>query len=384
MTRREVGSKRELRPGVWQIRASCGRTTEGKQRTVSRTVHGTSQDAELALNKLVHEITHKPGLGERMTLSDYFWDFFLPDRQKTVTKATWKTYETTFRRHIEPALGHKQISEIDNFTVKDWISTLEPQSAPNYVRSLRAILNQAHFDHVISDSPMDGYRYKMPRGRDTTPRPVWGAREVLEALSRPSFRKSRIFPLWCVMCGGGLSRSEALALSWEDIEWTDALGMDGKTHWTAYVSIKEAVTQMDGRKDPKNSRRYRSVPIPSLFADHLHERIGTGPLLQSVKHGVDHDWPTGKCISPDRVPELWRKMFDAGQPLHGMPYVWLNRMRATYATLMQGAGIDSTVINAMQGRSGNSQVLYANYLNPGGDTFNAAASILEKKLAGNE
>lgn len=62
------------------------------------------------------------------------------------------------------------------------------------------------------------------------------------------------------------------------------------------------------------------------------------------------------------------------------PFVWINRMRATYATLIQGAGIDSTLINALQGRSQNSEVLYANYLNPYQTSFLDAAKRLNNGL----
>lgn len=55
-------------------------------------------------------------------------------------------------------------------------------------------------------------------------------------------------------------------------------------------------------------------------------------------------------------------------------------MRATHATLMQGAGIDSILINALQGRSQNLEVLYANYLNPYQTSFLDAAKRLNDGL----
>lgn len=104
------------------------------------------------------------------------------------------------------------------------------------------------------------------------------------------------------MCGGGLSRSEALAIDWESIRWESALGMDAQEHWTAYVSIDSAVTTEDGLKGPKNSRRYRSMPIRSVFADPLHERAATGPVCQSMRHTKAGPVPTGRRLTPDRGP----------------------------------------------------------------------------------
>ena len=44
--RRSVGSRREIKDGVWQVRVSVGYRPDGSQRVVSRTVHGTAQDAD--------------------------------------------------------------------------------------------------------------------------------------------------------------------------------------------------------------------------------------------------------------------------------------------------------------------------------------------------
>lgn len=376
--RSQLGSKREVRPGVWQVRVSKGYTRDGRQRTVSRTVHGSAKDADAVLTALAAEMGRSPALGDHMTLSEYYWGRFSPDRHATTTHGNAQNYDSMFRLHVEPELGDADLATLDNFRIKAWVDALPPQSATHYVGLLRNVLNQAAFDHVIGRSPMEGYRFRMPRGRDATPGAVWGAGEVMEALSRPAFRESRIFPLWCVMAGAGLSRSEALALDWEDLRWQGA----GGGHWVAYVSIRRAVTATDGMKEPKNTRRYRTVPVPPLFADPLRARMATGPLCQSVRATRGGQRPTGSRMQPDRIPKLWRDLFREGSPLEGLPFVHLNRMRATYATIMQGAGIDHTLINAMQGRSEDSRVLYGNYLNPGSDAFMGAARAVEGRVAG--
>lgn len=374
------GSMREVRPGYWEITAMCGYTQDGKRRRVSRVVRGTRAQADVARVQLLADLGKYPTLGDPLTLDQYYWTYYSPDRHATTTAANAKTHDSNYRVHISPYFGMEDIGSITYLEIKRWISTLPPQSAPNYVRTLRSILAQAMYDGIIPSSPMESRRFRMPKGRDTTPRPVWGAREVVEALSREGFRESQLFALWAIMCGGGLSRSEALAIDWGAIRWESALGMDGHEHWTAYVSIDMAVTSYDGVKGPKNSRRYRSVPIPSAFADPLRERMAKGPVCQSERYTKAGNVPTGHRLTPDRIPKKWKSYFSPGGCLEGLPFVWLNRMRATYATLMQGAGIDSTLINAMQGRSGNSEVLYTNYLNPRQESFRQAAQRLQDGL----
>lgn len=374
MPRGRLGTKREIRPGVWEVRVSCGFRADGSQRTKSRTVHGTGADADAALMRLADEMGRASGVGGNVTLDAYFWGRFVPGRERTTTRANVKTYESVYRCHIAPDFGGRDITTLDNIEIQRWVDGLPPQSAPVYVRALRAILSQASFDHVIDRSPMEGYRFRMPRGRDSAPLPVWGAREVAAALGSPGFAESRVYALWLVMVGAGLSRSEALAQEWEGIGWVDS--PDGRC--MAVVTVEGAVTQVDGRKGPKNDRRYRRVPVPPVFSERLRAVEGEGPICQSLHNGR----PTGRCITPTYVPKLWRRLFDEGQPLHGLPFVPLNRMRATYSTLAQAADLQSTLINAMQGRSDGSEVLYRHYLNPEMGTFVDAAMRINCKVEG--
>lgn len=369
--RSKLGSKKEVRPGVWEIRVSCGYTSEGKQRRMRKNVHGTEADADAAMVRLADEMGRTPALGDPLTLDAYFWWYFLPLKEASTTVANAKTYRSIYRNHIAPHLGGRRLAAISNLDVQRWVNGLPPQSAPAYARALRAILNQARFDHLIAESPMEGYTFRMPRGRRTKPLPVWGAAEVAECLVR--MEGHMLYPLWLCMAGCGLSRSEALALDWEDVSWAKALDMDGTERWRAVLPVEGAYTAEDGMKEPKNDRRLRRVAMRPLFADRLRSCKGSGPICKSTR---------GTRLSPCYVPRKWAQAFERGGCLHGMPFVQLNRMRATYSTLMQQANVDSTIINAMQGRSENSQVLYTNYLNPDLETFDRAGRAMERLIAG--
>lgn len=375
--RSKLGSKREIKPNVWQIRVSCGTREDGTRRVAHRTVHGNEIEADAAIVKLADEMGRCLSIGDSMTLDTYFWAYFSPMKHATTTNANANTYDSHYRAHIAPKFGQWDLQEIGNVEIQRWINELPPQSAPNYVRTLRAILNQAHFDHLKKDAPMGGeYRYKMPRGRRNTPLPVWGAGEVAKAIV--ALKGEQLYPLWLCMTGCGLSRSEALALDWEDIAWSNVLCMDGQKHWVATITVAGACTAMDGMKDPKNDRRYRSVPMQPPFSDALHSCMGEGPICQSRRNTKDGWKLSGKRLTPDYIPKRWKSLFGAGNPLEGLPFVEIGRMRATYSTLMQRAGVDRTIINAMQGRTDNSPVLYTNYLNPGNDTYTQSAAAMSR------
>ena len=148
------------------------------------------------------------------------------------------------------------------------------------------------------------------------------------------------------------------------------------------MTLAGACTMRDGMKEPKNDRRYRRVPLAPPFSDALREVAGSGPICQSVRHATDGQVPTGHRLSPGYVPKRWKALFAPGAPLDGLPFVPLGRMRATYATMAQAAGLDSTIINRIQGRSPGSQVLEGHYLNPELGTLARAQDAVARGLAG--
>lgn len=153
MPRDKVGSKREIRPGMWQVRVSRGFREDGLQRTKSRIVRGTEADADAELLRLADEMGRASAVGGRVALDAYFWGRFVPGRERTTTRANVRTYESVYRCHIAPTFGGRDITAIDNVEVQRWVDGLPSQSAPAHARALRAILSQASFDHVIARPP---------------------------------------------------------------------------------------------------------------------------------------------------------------------------------------------------------------------------------------
>lgn len=366
MGRSKVGRVRKLRDGVWEVSCRHGYRRDGKPREKSVTVHGSERDAHIRAAALAMEMGADPSIGDPLTLEEYYLGVFLPLKERTQSKATAEFYRVAWRR-LAQDFATVPLSSLTNNRIQRWIDGLPPQSARSYVSALRSALNQAAFDHFIDVSPMGPqYRYRLPR-RDNRPLPVWGPSEVTAAIDLLDGHPIR--PLWLVMVGGGLSLSEALALDRESIEWADA---DGGP--MARVTVSRAYTRHEGMKAPKNGRRYRVTIVPPMFAGPLAEDVRgkTGPLLVCRYGGH-----AGERMGGNGAGSMWRKLFGEGKPLEGMPYAPLNRMRATYSTLMQMAGVDSTLINAMQGRSANSRVLYSNYLNPFERSFAEAAARMQ-------
>ena len=344
------GHVREVRPGVWEVSVQHGLRRDGSPRVAYRTVHGTEADADRERDRLAAEMGVARTLGDRLALDDYFWHTFVPRKEASRTRATVDFYTSAYRAQIADVFGALDVGSIPRPAIRTWAAQLPAQSAPAYVRALRAVLRSAWEDGLIPDEPMRG-RLDLP-SRDTRPAPVWTAEQASEALSR--LRGVDIEPLALVMLGAGLSASESRALSWSDLS-ADC----------SEVTVEGAYTQRDGMKGPKNARRYRTVPVLGVCAARLRELRKEGPLVLNRR---------GRRMGPGTVAKRWAALFFGPrcdlrtreelppEPLWGLPRIAMNRLRATHETLMLRAGVPDALNSAIHGHS--QKVAYSNYLAP--------------------
>ena len=369
--RSRLGSQREVRPGVWVVTVASGRRKDKSRRTKSVTVYGTEDDASAARVRLAAEMGRSPSLGDSMTVGQYFWGIFVPRKEASRTRSTVDFYTSAYRSQIEETFGRMDVDTVPKSVIRTWAAGLPAQSAPNYVRALRAILRSAWDDGLIAEEPMRG-RLELP-SRDTRPGRVWTAEQASEALSR--LRGADVEPLALVMVGAGLSASESRALSWGDLS-PDC----------SEVTVEHAYTQRDGMKAPKNPRRYRTVPVLPVCAERLRELRGTGPLCLNRR---------GRRMGPGTVSKRWRELFRGPRcdmrtrkelppdRLWGLPWIKMNRLRATHETLMLRAGVPDALNSAIHGHS--QKVAYSHYLAPvSADAMGAAMAangLVERRPA---
>ena len=336
MPRSRLGSKRQRPDGSWEVRVTHGRRRDGSPRTVSRVV-ATEGEADAAIVALAAEMGRSPSMGDPMTVDAYFWGVFVPRKEASRTRATVDFYTSSYRTHIAETFGQLPLDAVPKATIRTWAAQLPAQSAPAYVRALRAVLRSAWEDGLVPEEPMRG-RLDLP-SRDTRPAPVWTAEQAADALSR--LRGADVEPLALIMVGAGLSASESRALDWE------SLSAD-----CSEVTVEGAYTQRDGMKGPKTARRYRTVPVLGVCAARLRELRATGPLVLNRR---------GRRMGPGTVAKRWAALWDDGV-MDGVPRIAMNRLRATHETLMLRAGVPDALNSAIHGHS--QKVAYSHYLAP--------------------
>lgn len=367
--RRKVGTRRVLADGRIKVTVSHGYRMDGTQRRISGYATSDADADRLAL-ELAAELGRRPDLGGGLTLARW-WQAYEVGKGARLTRATLLRYRLDMEHVWLPRLGDADISLISRADVQDALLSLPSRSAASHAKSsLSAVLSQAVTDGYLAANPVRGASFELPgdvgaadvSGIDYDVDPfaaiegtsdVWDARTVMRAMS--VLRGVPLEGCWLAMVGGGLRRSEALALRWRDVRRVEVAGRE-----VTQIAVHHAETATDGRKRTKTRRSVRIVAMVEPFGARLWELRGDADAkvcpvsVGNVNHRWQNMWAT--CESKHaRVRDRRRGIMLAA----GIPYLALGRMRATHETFMQQAGVLDSVNAAAHGHS--EKVSYRHY-----------------------
>ena len=326
--------------GVYEVVSCHGRRQDGRQNRTSRRVHGTYADAVAVGVRLDLEAGNRADAA--ITMDAYFEHVFVPARHD-LQRSTIENYGTIWRCHVSPAFGSRPLAEPNHAEVQAWALSMPRGTATHSVKLLRSVLRDAWYAGLIPAEPMSRpIRYR----RDGCGKlDVWDAEEAADALSR--LRGHVLEPLVAVMLGGGLRRSEALALSWEDISFSGGLA-------------RFTVSRGSNQGATKNAQSVRAVAVAGPFAEALARCRSTGPICP---------------LSADGVRSAWRRLFSYGAPLGEVRYIPMKQLRATNTTLMHEAGVSDTTLSMVHGHA-DVRTDYRHYIAPTSRAADDAARAL--------
>ena len=304
-----MASVREVSPSHWEVRVSLG-----NGRRLSRTVVGTRADADALALRLEMQ-RGRLSSADGVTLDAYFEGCYLPARSD-LSPETVENYRHLWKR-VSSEFGSMPLSEPPHAQVQAWILSMTRGSATHCAKLLRSVLRDAWYCGLLEREPM---KQPLRYPRADTSIEVWDAHEAVEALKL--LRGHRIYPLVLLMVGAGLRRSEALAASWDDVEFGDT------------VTVRVDKSFHHGTMRPtKNQSSVRTVPIAEPFASMLREIRSDGRICP---------------MTEDAARSSWRRLREG--ELAGMS-IPMKNLRHTHESLMRDAGVSDSVNSQIHGHS---------------------------------
>jgi integrase len=326
--------------GRWVGSVTTGYDASGKQRR--RVVYGRTQSEALKKKK---ELEGKIARGhladpERLTLSRYLQETWLPAIKPTVAPNTYAAYNNHVLRHILPHVGGSQLSKLMPLHVQQFYSTLEQNGVSAIMRkkvgtTLSTALTYAVLPlRLIPFNPAVGIKKPRVEGEEVQ---VLDPEQVVRFLD--AARMDRLYAYYAFAIDSGAGPGECFALEWTDINFE-----------TGMVSIVRSLEDLAGHlriKAPKRATRKRHIRLSphtiAILHEHRKQALADGFAASPVFHDTQ-----GKYL---RNGNVTKRSFKLLLRTAELPELRLYDLRHTCATLLLLAGVPAKVVSERLGHA---------------------------------
>lgn len=340
-----IDGKSRYRCRKWQLRVRV--CDDGEWSTVSRTfpnaqerrsgIEGTVKDAKAALDAFMESIGDcGRDVSDGVTFAEYL------DRWTEARRASGNYSERTVDAqaavlaNLAMHVGDMPLASIDATAVEDAYARIragESKSGRRLAGSTLALIHRSltgmvHYAEAHGDVPEGLLKgLKAPKA-DTEEKRAMSDADAGALLSslRSELSPYTVCAAFCLCCG--LRRSEALAVSWEDLEG-------------GCVDIRRALDEKAEPKTPKSRAGSRKVPVPAAMSSLLDEwaakqRAGrVGPVCSVC----------GAYMKPSSMTVWWQR----NAARFGAEGYTLHELRHTYLTMLARSGVHPRVMQDLAG-----------------------------------
>lgn len=330
----------------------------GKRIRLTRTVRGGRKAAEEAKAELLAMAGESSAARADITLESFWSEMYLPGCEARLRPTTVSGYKKDYKTYVKGPLGGLKLSRLTPVVVSRWLDGI-PDAVKKHraCKMLKMILARAVKLDLMDYNPCD--RVELPKRRRYRP-------EVLDAAQAEryleEFRGTVCETAVLIALGGGLRRSELVALDWDDVSREGA------------VRVHHAVTVVDGRPHDdatKTEFSERTVHLPASVAARLNElRMPRGPVVRDSN---------GNRFHPDALTRAYIRIRD--KMPEDLPRVSLKNLRHSSLTILVDSGADLLAASRRAGHSDVS-ITSAYYVRPHDVVDKNAAEMMERAFGG--
>lgn len=265
--------------------------------------------------------------------------------REEITNRTWNNYLPHYQEIVQRH-GKKKIEEVTTIDVVNHLAAAKSKGySATVVNSIRSVYRMI-FDHaIINDfakyNPVTSVKLPkgLKRGKRTAP-----TDDQIKTIFKNTDHPFGLFPL-LLLCTG-LRKSEALALTWDDVDLA-------KKEITITKSLDYAIGASPVVKSPKTEAGFRTVPIVDALKDALQEAKANSvsnylfPAQESNRAGKGGGYMTLRGYEG-----AWlRYCENAGLIKNNKPTITAHNLRHGTATLMFELGVDELTAQRILGHS---------------------------------
>ncbi len=331
-----VATIRERKPGVWEVRAFSGRDANGKPTQVSRTVHGTKEDALSAAALLTVAAV---GRAAGRAVADVL-DAWVARSSPMWAPASHRDQTSRVARIKVDRIARVPLARLGVADVERWHGRLRAEDLSDVsIRNLHGVLHAALTQAVrwgwISRNPASLAELS---SRKVKPRGVMSAADVRAVVLAGDAIGAGVGLMLRIAAVTGARRAELAALRWADV-------VDGVLTIDSAIEIdrrKGKVALADAPTKTANRRRLTLDAATLAVVEHERaEREEFGPWMFTIG-----DVPP----NPDRIGYRWR----LAREKSGIDVKWrLHDLRHWSASAAIAAGHD---IKTVADRLGHANV----------------------------
>lgn len=271
--------------------------------------------------------------------------------KKTVKPNTLAIVEMYFRLHVLPAFGDLKIEKIDKRycqkVMNEWGSKYKHYS--QLKMNACRVFEYAKKMGIITDNPLDNLE-KVQRRTDSHEPDYYNKQELesfLNCLEKEN--KPQVFTFFRLLAFTGMRKGEALALTWDDINFEEKTINIDKTLY--YIKGKV------GSHSPKTKSSKRVISIDEITVQCLkkwrmkqRESLLFNGINAMKKGQLIFSTQNNKPISPSNTSQFLRPSF---YKKHNLKRIKIHEFRHTHCSLLFEAG---ATIKEVQVRLGHSDV----------------------------
>ena len=387
------GSIFQRKNGRWVGTATIGHTEDGK--LIRKNVYGrTRMEVSDKLTKLTKRIDSD--YFEQLktnTIGQVMNEWLLVFKKSQVSPRTFEGNLTKFKRHIEPRIGNMQIEELTPIVIQKMLNDmLEEQLSLDYIKKTKFLIGQffeyAVDNNIIQSNPINKVKVKSKEKKIYDNENKYKAippevrEKFINALDNHAFLK----PFCFTMMFAGLRSGEALALTWEDINF------DERT-----INVSRSITivpkfDKDGNitkrttvlSDTKTACSIRSVPMPDILLDTLgyYKQFKTILANQYKSNLVSkNSFVFGNNDGTIRTYGGTKKIFYRFLEKHNLKNLGIHfhTLRHTYSNILFEANQNPKVIQALLGHKSVNTTL-TTYNSVDKSYFKKATDVFNKQF----